>query len=380
MKPVKIFWKTSLACLLGFWTSVSANPLILLAGPSNTGGGGGGVDATPPTLTPRFINGNTLVIDFSEPVGVGAGYNDSDFELDMSTTGTNIALTYVSGNGTSVRTYTTASPAVYGETVTLAFNGDLNSLEDAAGNDLVAVLATAVTNTTAAPLPTASQFLAYWSLDDTGDPGTWVDRKGTYDLIKGSATISWASGKVAGGASFNDATNDYLYNAGITFNNTFHTSDFSVGGWINMDDYPDDVIMISQYADTATSGKRHYQIVKSKTTNKFQFAMTNLAGTAFVAESDAAYTANGSWIFLVGTRTSNVLRLYVNGVLQATTATFSGSEQTATQTVRLASNFDNTYFDGKLDEVWVSTSAFSAGQIQSLYNSGTGVAWSTIAP
>lgn len=105
-------------------------------------------DITSPEFSSATIDGSTFVVNWSENCTQGTGYDDSDLDLDMSVTGSDVALTYVSGDGTSQWTYTAASAAVEGETVDLDFNGDADSIEDGAGNDLAALNSESVTNNT----------------------------------------------------------------------------------------------------------------------------------------------------------------------------------------------------------------------------------------
>jgi len=133
-----------------------------------------GGDVTAPEFSSATINGTALVINFSEAVTRGTGYNDSDIDLDMSTTGSNIGVTYVTGDGTSQWSMTAASAAVNGETVDLDFNGDADSIEDAAGNDLAALVSETVTNNTSA---------GYDIEDDFSGANNFVD------LVAGSGVI-----------------------------------------------------------------------------------------------------------------------------------------------------------------------------------------------
>jgi hypothetical protein len=106
-------------------------------------------DTTPPAFSSATIDGTTLVITWSEACTQGGSYNDNQLDLDMSTTGSNIAVTYASGDGTDTWTYTAASAAVNGETVDLDFDGTADSIEDGSGNDLAALTSETVTNNTA---------------------------------------------------------------------------------------------------------------------------------------------------------------------------------------------------------------------------------------
>jgi hypothetical protein len=123
-------------------------------------------DTDPPTISSKTIssNGNSITIVFNEYVTQGAGYNDSDVDIDCATAGNNIVLTYSSGNTTNVHVYTIASTILSGDTCNVDFNGDANSLEDSSGNDLAAVVSGAVTNSSTQAYPTFSSA----TIDTTG--------------------------------------------------------------------------------------------------------------------------------------------------------------------------------------------------------------------
>lgn len=101
-----------------------------------------------PTLSTAVLgtDGTTLTLTFSEAVTQGSGYADSQLDLDASTTGNDIGLTYSSGDGTTTHVYTAASQIESGETVDLDFDGTADSLESSTGGDLAAIVSASVTN------------------------------------------------------------------------------------------------------------------------------------------------------------------------------------------------------------------------------------------
>ena len=104
-------------------------------------------DVTAPTVTSISVNGSIATINFSETV-VTTGYDTGDFNLDCtSPTLTDVALSSPSGSGAS-RTFTIATPIVYGQVCNLDYVGSTNDIEDAAGNDMIAFSNMAVTNNT----------------------------------------------------------------------------------------------------------------------------------------------------------------------------------------------------------------------------------------
>jgi hypothetical protein len=164
-----------------------------------------GVDATAPTLNSATVaaNGTTLTLVFSESVNRGAGYADADLDVDASTTGSNLGLTYVSGDGTNTFVYTIASTIQNGETVDLDFNGDANSLEDGAGNDLAAIVSGAVTNnSTQGSGPTlvfTDNFIAadYTASQDINGINGWVQVAGSYKRGASTNEMAWPDAAAA---------------------------------------------------------------------------------------------------------------------------------------------------------------------------------------
>lgn len=134
------------------------------------------LDPTPasyPTLSSAAIgtDGTTLTLGWSESVSQGSGYADSQLDLDASTTGNDIALTYSSGDGTATWVYTTGSTIQSGETIDLDFDGTANSIEDAAGDDLQAIVSASVTNnsTQSAAITCTGGRVLYWPMESTTD-------------------------------------------------------------------------------------------------------------------------------------------------------------------------------------------------------------------
>ena len=108
-------------------------------------------ETTPPSIVSivsASVNaaGNKLTVVFSEAMSKGAGYKDTDINLDGSLGGTDIGLTYVSGSGTNTWAFSIATVIRLGETVNLDYNGRPGGIEDMSGNDLAAVVSMSVTN------------------------------------------------------------------------------------------------------------------------------------------------------------------------------------------------------------------------------------------
>lgn len=91
-------------------------------------------------------DGTTLTLTASEALTQGTGYDDTDFDIDCSAAGNDLAITYLNGNGTGALVYEIGSTIRVDETCNLDFNGDADSLEDFDGYDLAAIVNQAVVN------------------------------------------------------------------------------------------------------------------------------------------------------------------------------------------------------------------------------------------
>jgi hypothetical protein len=155
-----------------------------------------GVDATAPTVTSVSVNGSTATINFSETV-VTTGYDTGDFNLDCtSPTLTNVALSSPIGSGSS-RTFTIATPIVYGQTCNLDYVGSTDDIEDASGNDMLPASNTDIAVTNSTPNP-ADSTPPVCIINDPTTNTTWPTSSATI-TVGGSATdgvgvtsISWA--------------------------------------------------------------------------------------------------------------------------------------------------------------------------------------------
>ena len=203
-------------------------------------------ETTPPTVTSASVNGSTATINFSETV-VTTGYDTGDFNLDCtSPTLTNVALSSPSGSG-STRTFTIATPIVYGQTCNLDYVGSAGDITDAASpaNDMVAVNDIDVTNSTPAPDTTpasftftdttgatrSTQYTALvqitgidTSITCTGSGGTvaactgsTVGTCGTFGATSGTITNNqYVAARVTSSASYSTAVNNLVNCGGVS--------------------------------------------------------------------------------------------------------------------------------------------------------------------
>lgn len=106
-----------------------------------------GSDVTAPTFTSAAINSSSAQITLSEDVTIN-GLDDGDFVMTGSTTGARNLNSCSEASG--MITCTATGIFVNGETVTLAYSGSADEVEDLSGNDLETFSGESVTNNTPA--------------------------------------------------------------------------------------------------------------------------------------------------------------------------------------------------------------------------------------
>lgn len=138
----------------------------------------GGADTTSPTVTSVSIgqNGTTLTVTFDELVTQGSGYANSNWDVDCGTAGSNLPVTYVSGNGSAVHIYTIGATVYANDVCNSDFNGTANSEEDASGNDLAAIVSMAISNGSTQTIGTSYNVLLQESFNDAS-----FSARGWYD-------------------------------------------------------------------------------------------------------------------------------------------------------------------------------------------------------
>ena len=113
-----------------------------------------GVDTAPPVLGTATVNGNRLVLTYTDATGLDAVNVAPGGAFTVQVGASTNAVTGVAVNATAgTVTLTLTTPVVAGQAVTVAYadptvGNDANAIQDAAGNDAASFAATAVTNLT----------------------------------------------------------------------------------------------------------------------------------------------------------------------------------------------------------------------------------------
>lgn len=223
-----------------------------------------------------------------------------------------------------------------------------------------------------------TNLLAYWDFEESS--GNVIDEVNSYDLRAANAPTYSATGIITNAISYVRASNQRLYNYGELANlyGAIGYNDVSCSVWIKITGDTTTTRGIVAFRGT------HYIYIYLDTANKLRVS-TNITGTAVYAISDNAMSTD-TWyhvVFLFDR--DSTLRLYVNNTLQTGTADISSGS-----TSNMIWDVDNGFtiignygtnasyaFTGVVDEMAVYNRLLTTDEISLLYNSGSGLPYSS---
>ena len=152
------------------------------------------------------------------------------------------------------------------------------------------------------------------------------------------------------------------------------TSQVTVEAWTFRDTTVASAHLISKgYWDTSPGYVGSYLLNTGISGDKLVFYV-NIDGAFRANASGSTTIPNGKWTHCVGTYDGNYIRTYVNGELYDTSFQFTGSITTGANDVAIGANVVpptptiSKCFDGRIDEVRISSVARSAEWIKTSYN------------
>jgi hypothetical protein len=247
--------------------------------------------------------------------------------------GGSVANSTSGGSGTVILRYPTASVSSH------AVTGTLDTVADTA-------------------YPAAN--LVYYKLE--GGSGTTVtDSSGNGNDGVSSNLDPYAPGRFGNAAVFNGSSSRILTGLTLPADSTM-----SFSFWINSNTPVSNDYIIS---DRASDGIEHRLDIGISSSAIFVI-VSNGSSASLVSFNTKTY---GEWMNFVVVLNGTSVTVYGNGISLGTQTSTVAFGAAATQPLYMGrlGNFDGFYYDGKLDQVRIFSSALSAGNATSLYNEGT---------
>jgi len=181
-----------------------------------------------------------------------------------------------------------------------------------------------------------------------GNDGTW------------STTAAYAAGKVGYAFDFSNLER-------IDIGSIIPSGSVSISVWVKANSHKD--YMWIAGAGVLAGSVSGCGIISTAVNWTFQ----NRTAGGVVNSASVAHGDSTAWTHLVGVRNGTDVRLYINGVLAATTAstiTEAGSQPATIGARNAIAPFDYA-FDGQIDDVLVFDYALSSAEITPLYNNSS---------
>lgn len=205
--------------------------------------------------------------------------------------------------------------------------------------------------------------VSYWKLDESS--GNATDSVGSNTLTNNNST-AFATGKINNGADFEVSSSNYLSiadNASLSI-----TGGLSISFWWKPESHVAFTWLLGKYV--ISGNQRSYGIYWDSGTLSF-IKSTN--GTA-IQQVDYTFTpSDGTWYHFVCTYdTGGNGAIYLNGASVATSSSMSTAIFDGTAPFWIGGANNDPDVDGIIDEVGIWSRALVAGEVASLYNSGSG--------
>ncbi len=216
----------------------------------------------------------------------------------------------------------------------------------------------------ASTVPDPKTPLAHWKLDETSGI-TAVDSEGGHDgmLINGPV---WTLGQIDGALGF-DGNNDHVLVPDAPSLDI--GTNITLSAWVKPAKTDTQyVIRKAQYS--STDG---YELSLSSTGKSFFRLNQASSGDTYRIDSTSLYPNDGvSWMHIAGTYDGAVLRLYINGVEEASLNAIVGIGTNATDLSIGAQADGSGVIEGAIDDVKLFRDALSAEEVAALASGGSG--------
>tara|TARA_Y100001973_G_scaffold13118_1_gene18295 strand:- start:99 stop:1316 length:1218 start_codon:yes stop_codon:yes gene_type:complete len=149
------------------------------------------------------------------------------------------------------------------------------------------------------------------------------------------------------------------------------TDNFTISGWVKPTDASDFGVIMSKYDDNTTyKSDRVFRIVISGSV--CICTIKTSSGNNLATSTTTTTLSDGEWFHFAFTNDGSNLKGYINGVLEDTDSTASGSLNSSNQNFLIGAQYVNTVedneFGGNIDEVGIWNEALTASEVAQIYH------------
>jgi len=214
----------------------------------------------------------------------------------------------------------------------------------------------------------------------TGNQKAALTGKETIKLMKGKQVFVKDYRKPSATLCYSldfDGVNEYIDcgdNNAFSFGDGVNDSPFSISAWVNMTDATTFRVLSKRSEPT---NKEYAMYLSGADTLAFLIQDKSSGGFEYIVTTNTLTSLEGQWVSIIGTYSGiggsgarNGLELYVNGVIQTVTRSFSGSYvamENTSQPVQIG-RYDSTYAEGKIAGARMWNVELSAAEALIHYN------------
>jgi len=199
--------------------------------------------------------------------------------------------------------------------------------------------------------PGTVNLIAHWSLD-----GNYNDVTGNeYDAIAGASPV-FDTGHIGQSVYF-DAADNESYLLCQNSSDMDLSNGATISAWLKSDG------LIDPYASVVTKGVQSWRLIRNNTTNAISFHFNAAAGGEYQANGVTS-VIDGHWHHLLGIYEGSMVRLYVDGRLDASAS--AGPVNTTNDPVYIgsrANRLTDRNWIGNIDDVRIYNTALSEANI-----------------
>jgi hypothetical protein len=215
-----------------------------------------------------------------------------------------------------------------------------------------------------------SGLVAYWPLNDVnGSVATDYSGNGNNASLSGHPT--WTVGKIDASLRFTSNTQNVSTTSGVIDT----SQSFSVSAWVQIESLSSFATAVSQDGSNVSGFFLQYTAAAANDPNSGKFAFSLLSADSSSASSVRALSNAGAvtnnWYHLVGVHdaASNVIKLYVNGLLQSTQPV-PPSWKASGGTIIGRGKFNSApsdFWPGRIEDVRIYNRALADADAQAIY-------------
>jgi len=220
-----------------------------------------------------------------------------------------------------------------------------------------------------------TNLVAYWKLDE--ESGTRADFTGNGHNMALGTEPGFGSGLIGKATDFTRTSSEYLTAGNDSGLN--NPGDFSIAGWIKIASNSVHYELLAKGTEAIYSNgwmlRVSYGVVNF---NLYQDVSNNYSSNGTTNMGD------GNWHFIVVTRASNVLKIYIDNGADEASSTINGTVTTTSNAYNCTMGcYDDgsrtNFFNGLVDEMGFWSKVLSSTEKTDLYNSGSGTTMTSVS-